>query len=1363
MKDMSYLTTITASHYGINQRLKSLLADLENGGTSDRVGSLRRIMLDDLWFYSRAGEDAERALIDLLGLLEALLEKEQAPAEHFRLLANLTDFLLNLGSMAAGAPPDGAEEATVCPPVLLAAALDLLEKRLNAENPMLIRASNLMKKLIPLFEPPQVPEDLHRRYTLLLRRSLTANLDFWTHCLDTGPWYSKFSLHMDGEYADLVFSLDRTLLGEIRDRLGGEGQPGQPEKAGDLAAIDDYNAVRERLTGLLERFDGAKDKVFFLFFLLELEGLKESRDYLLWSLNHQLRRLELTEPADDLQFFLQELFACFDNLKEEQMGPVLACLPAAAEPFYRTNNQKQIDHFIDSVIRFGFVSPSSKGIGRDWELRTDPNHLKCLRAWLAIYERSPAAGNRLIAALIINLRISGIFIADTDLFQKDVSRLLNNAPGGSYILIKQLCRIFPVYYNAIGADGELRALTTEIDSLAEGRDLLVHFLRKQVHVDSNPTQIALIEEMLRFYAGGDPETLAERLPVDVRAWLDPENPDIVFLRRMTVYLCRTLECDPGELPALEEASILSALENLPNPPALRERRRLLGLLRIHALLVEKYTLSDKTLPDLLRNLNLLSPGRVRELQEMLADDDVEPAINQLLRLAGELKTIIRSSEVSEGHEDIYYKRHIAAGIPSMYGSYRERKFEALGVLFRVENLLTRLLGRLISGIELSYVTAKSLRKTARVLSMFNQALILNEIFSREFDNNLEMFRYSLTTTSFSMEQYINLFQFLAGSVKEIIKKHFLKPFNASLEIIGSRELRRVQKQQPASQDFTRELFKQAEVFYRELLASSFPMQQLDQFISRVLATMRSMSENLSAADLQALMGYDPDVISAPMEPATPKTDNRIFLGAKGYYLKKLTNYGFPIPAGFILTTELHRLRTAIRRHPRILDSVFEIIRRRLEDLEQSTGKKLGDPRRPLLLSVRSGAPLSMPGAMSTFLNIGLNDRITASLARQRRYAWAAWDCYRRLLQSWGMTFGLPRERFDHTMLEFKKQHGIELKARFSADQMHKLALTYRELLKTSGIAFEEDPWQQLIQAIIAVNDSWFSSRAMVYRRHLGIAEKWGTAVIIQQMVLGNLSRSSGSGVFFTREPREEEEKISIYGDFSIRTQGEDVVAGLVYTLPVSEHQNRELPVPRETTLESAFPEIYTALKAKAEELIRRRGYSHQEIEFTFESGRAEDLYILQSRKYAPRRTDSLPVFTNTDLDAVRVGSGMGIGGGALNGIAVFTREDLERFAEDKQTLILIRPDTVPDTIDMIFRCDGLLTARGGITSHAAVTAVNLGKTCVVNCQDLRFDTPGRGCSIGEVRFEAGDPIGIDGQSGCIYRGNHPIGAEEHLG
>jgi pyruvate,orthophosphate dikinase len=223
------------------------------------------------------------------------------------------------------------------------------------------------------------------------------------------------------------------------------------------------------------------------------------------------------------------------------------------------------------------------------------------------------------------------------------------------------------------------------------------------------------------------------------------------------------------------------------------------------------------------------------------------------------------------------------------------------------------------------------------------------------------------------------------------------------------------------------------------------------------------------------------------------------------------------------------------------------------------------------------------------------------------------------------------------------------------------------------------------------------------------------------------------------------------------------VAGLVYTLPVSEHQNRELPVPRETTLESAFPGIYAALRTKAEELVRRRGYSHQEIEFTFESGRAEDLYILQSRKYAPSRTDSVPVFMGPDLGAARVGSGMGIGGGAMNGIAVFTREDLERFAGDKQTLILIRPDTVPDTIDMIFRCDGLLTARGGITSHAAVTAVNLGKTCVVNCQDLRFDTPGRGCSIGEARFEAGDPIGIDGQSGCIYRGNHPIGAEEHLG
>jgi len=263
------------------------------------------------------------------------------------------------------------------------------------------------------------------------------------------------------------------------------------------------------------------------------------------------------------------------------------------------------------------------------------------------------------------------------------------------------------------------------------------------------------------------------------------------------------------------------------------------------------------------------------------------------------------------------------------------------------------------------------------------------------------------------------------------------------------------------------------------------------------------------------------------------------------------------------------------------------------------------------------------------------------------------------------------------------------------------------------------------------------------------------------MVFGNMNSDSGTGVVFTKVPFEKSSDVILYGDFSRRSQGEDIVSGLVHTLPVSEFQNKKYPYLKGNSLEEQFPEIYQELLRLAKELVYKRGYEHQEIEFTFKSKSKKDLYILQTRNYNLKDKETIPVFTDPAIHTCLIGTGIGIGRGAMNGIVAFDMKDLEMLAKKYpyKNKILIRPDTVPDDIAMIFECDGLLTARGGVTSHAAVTAAQLGKTCVVNCRALTVIEKEKKCTINGIKFRAGDKIAIDGNLGNIYKGNYAVDLE----
>jgi pyruvate,orthophosphate dikinase len=356
-----------------------------------------------------------------------------------------------------------------------------------------------------------------------------------------------------------------------------------------------------------------------------------------------------------------------------------------------------------------------------------------------------------------------------------------------------------------------------------------------------------------------------------------------------------------------------------------------------------------------------------------------------------------------------------------------------------------------------------------------------------------------------------------------------------------------------------------------------------------------------------------------------------------------------------------------------------------------------------------------------------------------------------------MFHGISRDVFDQIMIDFKEKYNVELKVQFRPKHMREMAFTYKAVLKENNVHFEEDLFEQLMQTIMYVFESWSSERAQVYRDHLQIADEWGTAVIVQQMIIGNLNLNSGTGVVFTQNPNRQRPGVHLYGDFTLTSQGEDIVGGLVNVHPVGKTQRKQQDLEKES-LQEMLPEIYKRIHQIATELTENQGYNPQEIEFTFESDNPEELYILQTRDQDIAQPNIINIFSTKREEMQLAGRGTGIGGGAFNGIIAFDKKDIATLKEQqpRDQIILVRPDTVPDDIEMIFECDGLLTAKGGATSHAAVTAVRLGKTCVVNCSALQVDEDNKTCELNGTSFKNGDKIAIDGKNGNIFKGNYPI-------
>jgi pyruvate,orthophosphate dikinase len=1187
-----------------------------------------------------------------------------------------------------------------------------------------------------------------------------------------------------------------------------EEAPGEHLRSPEFPLLSD---LIERAIDELFQVENLEDRFAVCLFFLKDETLGYRQKEVMGDLLAVVKEMMRPERHTDAERILARLTAFFRDRSTEFLLVRLACYEAIGVAIGEAGNAKAADRLIEDILYWRFQYPEIQGATDEWETVVNPFHVPKIRCWMHIIESNPALYERLAAALNVQLRLGGVYIADTDLFQRDVTRFLNADIGPIYFVAKQLLRTFPVYFSDVGAEGELRAVSTQIDEVCGRRDSLMHFLRKQSHAESSNRLVAFSRAALRYWTTLDLSGLEPYVSPNALATVRSETgwaagPHAVLLalqerlaareapgkasRRPTRrrgaaqageggegeqappaqverFLDRLLVLTPAELE-IE----LAALEPAPaegdgaGPLSETDRRRVALLVRTYQLVAHKYSLSVEDVGDAVdRHLRLEAKSRQRFGRALAAwQARPSPASRDRLLDAGltvleELRAIILSPRRSKATENIYQKRHIAAGIPSIYGNYSEPKFDALGLSFRVEKLVGRLLEDLVEeGVE-PYVNRDSLRRKASAIGRFERALTVDGIDSRDLDANLGMLEATFASHGFSFRQYQNMFQFLVHSVSELSATSVLSHEQVLHTVLVNDPRQCEARRMPVD--------AVAEMVLREVLVSALGLQALDRYVGAALHQISMLSGRLDSRALTCMMNYDPERLVSPIHKSKPATDDQMTLGFKGLGLKQMASYGHNVPQGFVLTTELFGALPAMAYRP-LYEDTIERIRRSLTQLERQVGMRLGDPVRPLLLSIRSGAAISMPGLMTTFVNVGLNDDLAEALSRRPGFEWAAWDAYRRLLQSWAMTDGIHRDFFDAIMTEFKRRYGVEQKLDFSPEQMRELALTYKRRARQEGVFFVDEPFAQLVACVFKVLESWDAPQARLYRQYIGVAEEWGTAVVVQRMVFGNLTRESGSGVTFTNNPLEPHSRqVRLFGDFAVRCQGEDLVGGLVFPLPISEAQRLGSPTYRgiEQSLERDYPEAYGRLLAVARDLVDVREYDPQEIEFTFESPAADDLYVLQKRAVVQEQAKDAAYFdSGSPSYGPVVAVGMGVAGGAYAGRVAIDAEQIDRLSTEMQgePIVLLRPDTVPEDIDIITRVDAILTARGGATSHAAVTAKRLGKTAVVDCVDLEVVEKDGVARLAGHELHAGDWLSIDGRTGNIFLGRIPTLAQPPL-
>ncbi|HOS39217.1 MAG TPA: PEP/pyruvate-binding domain-containing protein [Spirochaetota bacterium] len=1098
-----------------------------------------------------------------------------------------------------------------------------------------------------------------------------------------------------------------------------------------------------------------------------------------------------------------------------------------------------VDYFVDILVHSKFCFPEFRGIAADWSVTVNASHLENIRTWMRLIELNPALMKKLAASLIVNLKLGGVFLKDTDVFQRDISRLLRSDYREAFHLITSLAAVFPAFYHDIGATGDIRAFTERIDTNHEMNDL-IHFIRKQVHVESSSRTVHLVQRVMEFWMTGDRSLLSGLVPDEVYRELDgfyrmvnldregparaivdaarrafPEHAALPFWdfllavgrERFTAFVAEgeiagvsraerddAAACFASYFETRNPAEMTVMLELIRNKFGVdvskqaiwaflyeisdEEFRDLFGgtdtsaissvniekfitFLHVYRMLYDKYNFSDVRCAQKLRHYADEELFEAPEgFFELLDGADTIAALEALLALQHTLKNdILLGEKTYEPVDTIEFKRHIAFGIPSMYGSYKEKKFDTLKVFFHLNLVRLRLFETVIERLAdlptgIDYPTVKT------VLTLFFKTFIIDGLANQEMVMVSDLLSSPHITVAQFRDIVTNLHN-IHGEIADQFNETFTDVCRQAIGSIGIDNIaaKYIPRENPQSIDVI------IDRFLRDQIMQSPLLQLMDNLLIRLKDYLTE--ELYNRGDFVCLNGSQPrfsrgrnlfPLRVAAHQPPEGTTHAPVWkVGAKGHGLVFAANMdGIAVPEGFVLSTELFkRIRDGSVNNPRFRRKVIYSLRRYVDAF---TGGRFANPRDPVLLSVRSGAVFSMPGVMDTITNIGITQEIIDHFAA--RDPWFAYDCYRRLIQDFAIsTYGIDRSVFENLMQRAKDEAGVPLKEKLTGAQMEALTRKYRYVINKHSYSIPKDPYTQLFYAIIAVYRSWESTIAKNYRRFVNLSDAWGTAVIVQKMVFGNYSPTDITGVVHSAYLGRE--NISLFGEYKTRAQGHDIVSGVAKVFPISEEQKWAYPRLRSfVSLEKEFPETYRLLFDTVRR-IRQRWGNDVEIEFTLENG---VLYILQIRGMVKHAFETEELVGHPDeLQDYLLGQGLAASGGAVSGRVVFDidRIDLVRgkYAGDK--IILVRPETNPEDVIGLEKSDGILTCIGGMTSHAVLQMRRLEKSGVSDFSIMRIDEENRQGIItnedpeeGITIIREGDFITIDGATGHVYLGYH---------
>ncbi len=1102
-----------------------------------------------------------------------------------------------------------------------------------------------------------------------------------------------------------------------------------------------------------------------------------------------------------------------------------------------------IDYFIEILIKSKFCFPSFSGIASDWSVIVNFSHIENIRTWMKLIELNPPLMRKLAASLIVNLKLGGVFLKDTDVFQRDISRLLNSNYGDVFYLITSLAAVFPAFYHDIGATGDIRAFTERIDTNHQMNDL-IHFLRKQVHVESSSRTVFLIQRVMEYWMTGDKRLLNNLVPKEVYDNLDnffrlvnldiEDAADMIYKKALEEFKEHSGERFWDFLNSVEEerfiefvkkndfegvseeekeeiltyfiqyyktkiptemTKMLQYIKNMFGVDISKTKiwkllyeisdddfrkmfevvrrcdiskiniEKFITFLHVYRMLFDKYNFSD------VRAIEKLEQYAREDLFEappeffgLLKSGNLITALDELLNLQYSLKKdVLLSEKVYEPLDTIEFKRHIAFGIPSMYGSYKEKKFDTLKVFFQMNLIRLRIFEKIVEkhyhdlpGSGFGKIDYDILKK---VIRLFIRTFLIDGLANQEMiviNNLLDTPRMRLT----QLRDIVNHLITVHGDVSDRFNKIFKHVCIEGINNIGINRI--IEKFHPDDKPQSIDII--VDRFMRDQIMQSPLLQLFDNLIIGIRDHINAeIAENGDPVCLNKgkRKKFRQGIIHQFKTLPEKIDENKTFLpvwdtGSKAYGLIFARNMGISnVPDGFILSPDLYDLINEYSfNNQRFREKLLLHLK---EYVDEFTNNRFANPENPVLLSVRSGAAFSMPGVMDTITNVGLTDEVLEYYAEIDK--WFAYDCYRRLIQDLSISFnGIDRRLFENLMKETKEEAGVTLKENLTGEQMKRLCDKYNSCINDYAFSIPKNPYIQLLYAIISVFRSWDSTIAKNYRKFVHISDAWGTSVVVQEMVFGNINPMSLTGVAHSLYIGDE--NIGLFGEYKTRAQGYDIVSGVAKVFPISEEQKKIQPKFKEyPSLELRFPPIYRKLFDLVMD-IKNKWRNDVEIEFTVENGK---IYVLQIRGIAKNifEVEEL-VEEPEELFRYLLGQGLAASGGAISGRAVFDIERIDyvrnKYKDDK--IILIRPETNPEDVIGLKKSDGILTCVGGMTSHAVLQMRRLEKSGVSdfsimkidqerNIAVVKSDSPDEDFIINE-----GDFITIDGNTGNVYRGFH---------